>query len=78
MIELYDKQSKKKLGAITEEQLQFLIDQLVEEDEEDVDYYINKPTLEMFKDRKVDPELLDLLERALGSRDSMEIEWKKS
>ena len=78
MIELFDKQSKKKLGTISEEQLKFLIDQLEEETEEDVDYFLNKPTLEMFKDRGIDPELLDLLERALGSRDSMEIEWKKS
>ena len=77
MIELFDKQSKKKLGTISEEQLKFLIDQLEEETEEDVDYFINKPTLEMFKDRGVDPELLHLLEQALGSRGSMEIEWKK-
>jgi len=77
MIEIFDKQSGKKLGTITEEHLRFLIDQLEEETEEDVDYYINKPTLEMFKDRGIDPELLGLLEGALGERNEMEIEWKK-
>ncbi|MBN1824639.1 MAG: galactosyldiacylglycerol synthase [Candidatus Eisenbacteria bacterium] len=77
MIELFDKQSGKKLGRISEEQLNFLIDQLEEETEEDVDYYINKPTLEMFKDRDIDPALLQLLEKGLGSREEMEIEWRE-
>ena len=77
MIELRDKETKRAIGSITEEQLQFLIDQLEEESDNDTDYYINGPTLEMFSDRGIDPQLLMLLREALGNRDGMEIEWQK-
>src|SRR5207249_4463765 len=46
MIQLYDKETGASLGAITEEQLQFLADQLEEESPQDQDYYINEPTLD--------------------------------
>jgi len=77
VIELRDKESGKLLGNITESHLQFLIDQLEEESLDDVDYYINKETLEVFEERGADPALLKLLRTGLGSRDSMEIEWSR-
>jgi len=78
MIQLSDKETGARLGAITEVQLQFLIDQLVEEDETDQDYYINPATLEMFADNGADAVLLDMLRKALGDRESMEIQWSRS
>ena len=77
MIELRDKETKQTLGTITEDQLQFLNSQLEEESETDHDYYINLDTLELFEEKQVDPELLDLLRRALGDREEMEIEWSR-
>lgn len=77
MIELRDKETGKVIGQITEAQLQFLIDQLEEEYDEDRDYYINKATLAMFKDRGIDDELQKLLTKALGKREDMEIEWSR-
>lgn len=77
MIELRDKQTKASLGKITEEQLQFLVDQLEEESADDHDYYINADTLDVFAERGIDAQLLDLLKRALGEREDMEIEWIK-
>jgi len=78
MIQLSDKETGARLGAITEVQLQFLIDQLVEVDETDQDYYINPATLEMFADNGADAVLLDMLRKALGDRESMEIQWSRS
>ena len=52
MIQLRDKESGEVLGTITEDDLQFLIDNLEEESEDDMDYYINRSTLEIFKDKK--------------------------
>ena len=49
MIRLRDKETGAELGSITEEDLQFLIDNLEEEWEEDQDYYLNRQTLEMLK-----------------------------
>ena len=52
-------------------------DQLEEEYEEDQDYYINRPTLEMFAERGADPELIAFLKQALGDREDMEIVWSR-
>jgi hypothetical protein len=77
VIELRDKQTGTFLGHISEEQLQFLIDQLEEEWEEDMDYYINPATLQMFEAKGIDQDFLEMLRKGLGNRDSMEIEWSR-
>ena len=78
MIQLYDKDTGAPLGALTEEQLQFLADQLEEESPEDQDYYINAPTLDAFEEAGADPALLALLREALGEREEMEIRWTRA
>lgn len=75
MIQLKDKDTGRLIGSITEVQLQFLMDQLEEEAEEDTDYYINHDTLDVFEEKGIDPQLLTLLRKALGDREEMEIEW---
>lgn len=78
MIQLKNKETGSLLGSITEEELQFLIDNLEEEWEEDTDYYLNRTTLEMLMDRGASQSLLEILERAMGDRDDIEIEWSRS
>lgn len=77
MIELRDKETGARLGEISEEQLQFLVDQLEEETSGDVDYYINATTIDLFEAEGADPALVDLLRRALGTRTEMEIQWSR-
>lgn len=77
MIELRDKETGARLGAISEDQLQFLVDKLEEETSGDVDYYINGATLDLFEAEGADPGLVDLLRRALGTRQDMEIQWSR-
>ena len=77
MITLYDVASGNNIGSLTEEQLQFLIDQLVEEGAEDQDYYINKDTLELLRQQSGAPALLELLQKALGDREDMDIRWTR-
>jgi processive 1,2-diacylglycerol beta-glucosyltransferase len=77
MIELRDKETGRPIGTITPEQFQFLEQQLEEESASDTDYYLNRDTLDVFEEQGVDPKLLDLLRRALGDRDEMEIEWQR-
>ena len=78
MIQLYDHQTGSALGTITEEQLQFLLDQMEEEFTQDQDYHIDPPTLDMFEDAGADAGLLALLRQALGAREEMEIRWARS
>jgi len=77
VIELFDNDTGAPLGAITDAQLQFLIDQLEEESADDTDYYISRDTLDIFEEQGADPALLSLLRSALGARDDMEIRWER-
>lgn len=78
MIKLRDKETGELLGSISEEQLQFLIDNLEEETADDTDYYLNRPTLDMLKENDADRSLMEILERALGDREDVEIVWSKT
>lgn len=64
------------IGNITDVQLKFLVEQLEEDHEEDEDYYIDRDTLELMADNGADPELLALLEKAMGDDDHMDIAWE--
>jgi len=64
------------IGEISDKQLAFLVEQLEEEHEEDEDYFIDRDTLELLSDNGADPELLALLEKAIGDDDSMDIAWE--
>jgi hypothetical protein len=77
MIRLRIKETGTELGSITEEDLQILIDNLEEESEEDQDYYLNRQTLEMLKGRGISTSLAQMLERAMGEGDDVEVEWSR-
>ena len=64
------------IGQISDEQLKFLVEQLEEEHDEDQDYYIDRDTLELLSDNGADPELLAMLEKAIGDDESMDIAWE--
>lgn len=64
------------IGEITDKQLAFLVEQLEEEHDEDQDYYIDRDTLELMSDNGADPELLAMLEKAIGQDESMDIAWE--
>ena len=77
MIQLYDAAQGTLIGDITEEELQFLIDQLEEESAEDRDYYISPPTIDMLEENGADRKLVDMLRRALGKRDGFDARWRR-
>ena len=74
MLQLRDKENGQSLGTISEEDLQFLIDQLEEESLDDKDYYLHRVTLEALKEKGASQALMDVLTKALGDRDDMEFE----
>jgi hypothetical protein len=76
-IRLYDNETQRPLGDITETQLQFLLDHLEEESSDDQDYYLHRATLEIFAQAGADPALLSLLWQGLGEREEMEIRWTR-
>ncbi len=76
MIKLIDAATRMPLVTLTEEQLQQLIDALEEEREEAQDYYINQATIGMLEERGADAGLVDLLRKALGDREDMDVRWE--
>jgi processive 1,2-diacylglycerol beta-glucosyltransferase len=77
MITLSDKDTNQPIGTVTEDQLQYLIDQLEEEWSEDQDYAVSNMLLDMFEGQGADPQLVSLLRTALGDREEMNIVWTK-
>jgi hypothetical protein len=64
------------IGTINDAQLEFLVEQLEEDHEEDQDYFIDRETLELMSDNGADPELLAMLDKAIGDDDEMKIAWE--
>ena len=77
MVTLYDNDSGRALGTITEAQLQFLTDQLEEESPVDQDYYLTADTLEMLEQKGADAGLIATLRTAMGDRAELEIRWTR-
>ena len=62
------------LGTITENQLDFLMENLEEEFEEDEEYLLMPDTIVFLKEQGVDKDLLAMLEKALtGAKDGVDI-----
>lgn len=78
MINIVNRETGQILGAITEEELQFLVDELEEESDTDRDYYLDSPTIDMLEQDGADPGLVALLRKALGEQEGIEIAWSRS
>jgi len=77
-IQLYkehpDTYKRELLGTLTEDQLDFLVENLEEEFEEDEEYFLNPDTIDFLKEQGVDNNLLTMLQKALaGTRDGVDI-----
>jgi hypothetical protein len=77
MVQLYDAEREARLGAISEEQLRFLMDSLEEESVEDRDYYLTAETIDMLEEDGADTQLVSLLRQALAGREGMEVRWSR-
>ena len=62
------------LGTISESQLDFLMENLEEEFEEDEEYLLMPDTIDFLKEQGADHDLVTLLEKALaGTQDGVDI-----
>lgn len=77
MIDLFNAETNEMLGSITEPDLQVLIDRLEEESSQDQDYYVTAETIDLLGDGRASDHLLQLLRAALGSKDGVDIRWKR-
>jgi hypothetical protein len=75
MPNLYDKNSGALLGAISEEDVQCLVDVLEEEDSKDVDYFVNLDTVDILEDNGASIDLVQLLRKTIGAAEGIEVRW---
>ena len=75
MLDLRNKGTSVFIGQIDEDELDFLIEMLEEEDSQDKDYWIDQTTLDYFKENDCPPRLLEMLQGAIGNGEGIEIEW---
>jgi hypothetical protein len=77
MIILSNKETGVQLGTLSEDELLFLTESLEAESSTDQDYYINHATVSMLEADGAPPELLAMLNRALGEHDGVDIVWSR-
>jgi hypothetical protein len=69
-----DTYEREPLGIITENQLDFLSENLEEELEEEEEYWVNQATIDYLRDQGADEGLLQLLAKAVaGSEEGVDI-----
>ena len=78
LIQLYKEHpetyKKEIIGALSENQLDFLMENLEVEFEEDEEYFLNADTVDYLKEQGADCGLLSMLEQALsGSKNGVDI-----
>lgn len=78
VIQLYkehpDTYKREILGTLTEKQLDFLVENLEEEFEEDEEYFLIPDTVDFLKEQGADNDLIAMLEKALaGTPDGIDI-----
>jgi len=76
MIALYDGESEEEIGRITEAQLDFLQEHLIEETLDSYSYNLTPATLVSLEANGAEPEVLAILKKALGPRTSMELRFE--
>jgi hypothetical protein len=75
MIQLFDKQTNRVLGEISEGELVFLIDQLEEEGIHDRDYFIDAAVVNFLARQGGSPKLIAMLRSGLGASAGIDIRW---
>lgn len=76
MVRLFDNDNEAEIGPITEDQLNFLQEELVEETLDAYTFSLSPASIESLRKNGGDPDLVTMLRNAIGTRMSMEIRYE--
>ena len=76
-IRLFDQETGRELGTITEEQFLDLTELLEEETRGDTDRFVNQEAVEYLEEQGADAALCAMLKEAVGEGEGIEVGWKK-
>lgn len=77
MARLHDKKTRQYLGKISDEDWQFLADNLEEEGLADADYHISPATVDLLKEKGMSKDLARLVENAMGGNKDIEMAYER-
>lgn len=77
-VRISDKSNGRMIGEISDQDFQFLVDQLEEESSRDTDYFVDQATVEILQAAGGSASLVSLLTAAVGSTDGVDITWQRS
>ena len=76
LFRLIDLEHDQEIGIVTEDQVQFLIENLEEGGIEDQDYYIDEETYDFLAENGCEGELLEMLAETLEGRVEIDIRYE--
>jgi hypothetical protein len=77
-VKLINKSNGAIVGTISQEDFQFLVDNLEEESSRDADYFIDSKTIDFLADQGGSVPLLLLLRTAVGDTEGIDIGWQEA
>lgn len=75
---LFERESGRRLGELTEEQFSSLRSMLEEESSADQDYFVSPDVIDYLEENGADAALVQLLRQAVGEGEGIEVAWKKA
>jgi hypothetical protein len=78
MVRLYESDTNRLCGTLSDHQYEVLTEALEEEDLEESECTISPETIELLEDQGVEPDLLELLRTALGDKTEVVIRCERS
>jgi hypothetical protein len=75
VITLWLKDTRSLIGTIDDADLGLLVEQLEEENETDVDYYISQETIDILERNGASAQMVTLLRKAVGDSEGVDITW---
>ena len=76
MVTLFDNDNEVEIGLISEAQLNFLQEELIEETIDAYTYGLSPAAIDSLELNGGDPELVAMLRKAIGARGSMEVRYE--
>lgn len=76
MPKLFNADNGDYIGEISQAQLEFLVSEMEEESADDHDYYLDPDMLDVLEEDGAEPELVALLQKAMGTATSLNIRWE--
>ena len=76
MVRLFDSDADAPIGVITEAQLDFLQEELIEESIDSYTYNLSSSAVDSLENGGGDAVLITMLRKALGGRSSMELRYE--